>query len=115
MNKSFENYINSFKNKPKPQPKEVTNEELFSFYKKELDANGYCGIDFRMAVLCILAKRNKNLKVEFMQGESKLTYENKLDMWACKRHFGELYFDTEDQILEHARKCFKERTKYDSI
>lgn len=78
--------------------------KLFNFYRNRIKQNSYIGLDFNMAVCCIIAKRTK-LKMSFMPHGS-LSYEEKLEGWAKIRHFGEVWFGTEDQILKAAWKNY---------
>lgn len=63
--------------------------------------NGYAGLDYNMAVLCIAAQRT-GIKVEFPQrGES---YDRKLEYWISKRRANAYYWkcDTDDELLLNA-------------
>lgn len=73
--------------------------ELFDAAQKDLKLNGFVGMDYNMAVICIIAKK-LNKRVNFMFGGS--SYESKLDYWARKRDFGHLQVSSEDELLEHA-------------
>ena len=78
-------------------------EKLFNAAKKDLKLNGFVGMDYNMAVICIIAKK-LNKRVNFLFGGG--SYESKLDYWARKRHFGHLQVNSEDELLEHAWKEF---------
>jgi hypothetical protein len=81
--------------------------KLFNKANKDFWNNGYVGLDYNMAVMCICAKR-LNRKIEFCAGGE--SYESKLDYWARKRHFGHLTVDSEDDLLTHAIKKYKVNT-----
>lgn len=77
---------------------------LFNAAYADQLAQGFVGMDFRMAVLCIIALRTGRA-MTFRQGVGK-THEEKLHYWASKRHFCELPFSSEDEILEHALQSY---------
>ena len=84
---------------------------LFDAAKADLDKNGFVGMDYNMCVLCIIAKRTGR-KLQFAQGRvpatgMELSYEDKLDYWARKRHFGHLQVRDEDDMLAHAAKEYE--------
>lgn len=78
--------------------------ELFDKVKLDLRRGGYVGMDFNMAVLCIISKRTTERKIQFMKGGD--SYEQKVEYWASKRYFGEISFDSEDAILKAALEKF---------
>ena len=77
--------------------------ELAERIERENAQSGYVGIDFRMAVLCIIAQRT-GYKVKFPDGG--VPYDEKLAYWARKRHFGECWFDNKEALLKAAFKRY---------
>jgi hypothetical protein len=79
--------------------------DLFDFFQSKTDRDGYVGLDFNMAILCIISKRTGRF-VEFIILED---YKNKIEYWASKRHFGEVHFPSEEKMLERAWERFDNR------
>ncbi len=80
-------------------------EKLFDLAKADLDQNGFVGMDYNMAVLCIISKRISSRKVTFTTGG--FSHDAKVEYWASKRHFGHLQVASEDELLAHASKEYK--------
>ena len=78
--------------------------KLFDAVKADYKVNGFVGMDFNMAVMCIISKRIKERGVTFMSGGD--THQNKLDYWARRRNFGHLQVGSEDELLEFAAKKY---------
>jgi hypothetical protein len=77
--------------------------DLMEKAKSDLKLNGFVGMDYNMAVICSIAKRT-GTKVQFMQGDGKLSYEEKLEYWSRKRDFCHLHVGSEEELLKHAAK-----------
>lgn len=80
--------------------------KLFNSAQLDLKQNGFIGLDYNMAVICIISKRI-NLPVKFQRGNSTLSYHQKLDYWASKRNFAHLQVASDDELLQHAMKEYK--------
>lgn len=77
--------------------------KLFDCALEDYKKNGYIGMDFNMAVMCICSKR-LNKKFNFMVGKNDIPYDEKIEYWAGKRNFGHLQVNSEDDLLKHAEK-----------
>lgn len=79
-------------------------QKLFDAANEDFWANGYVGLDFNMAVMCVIAKRTGTPMVFQLGGG---TYEFKLNYWASKRTFGHLTVKDEDELLTVAAKRYR--------
>lgn len=77
---------------------------LLSAAQEDLKQNGFIGMDYNMAVICIIA-RKLNIKLNFKSGGSN--YDTKIEYWASKRTFAHLRVSSEDKLIEHALKEYK--------
>ena len=78
---------------------------LFETAQKDLKSSGMVGLDYKMSVICNCAKRT-GAKVPFQTGVRDIGYDNKLNYWANKLHFGEVQFGSADELLANAYKKY---------
>lgn len=90
----------------------MNHKKLFKQARARIKCYGYVGLDFNMAVICIIAKRYKSYKVAF---QCKDNYHEKLDYWARKRSFGEVHYGSEDEILQAANKHWNEEEQFPEL